>query len=212
MLNVTVPAAATGLPSPNRRSFLKGASVATTAVALPGAAAAGAHRPDPVFAALAEAVEANRIFEATLTELSAAHRAVLALGYGYEPRVEHAGALLRSHADICTAFDIERMRFPTVAAKLDAAEAKLIAEFDRQAEAIRAVEVEQRVAELEHREDTESDAAIAAEVEALSTVPTTLAGIAALAEFLSLPRIAGGDHAITGAQSIAAACRNLITS
>jgi hypothetical protein len=210
MSNAPVPAAATGLPSLDRRRFLTRTSMAAVAVALPAASLAGA--PDPVFAAIARASDLNQTFEATVSEVSAAQSAVLALGQGYSASVEFAGARLCSHAEIQSAFDIERFRFPLQRAKIDRAQDRLAAEFDRRAAAIRAVEIEHDLDALECREISEGDAAIAAEVEALSTVPTSLAGVAALADFMCLRRIAGGDHAVLGAASIAAACRNFISA
>lgn len=207
MPNAPVAAAATGLPF-TRRLFLGRASA--TAVALTVPAAAIAHAPDPIFAAIAKAVEANRIFEATLAKLSASEAAVLALGYGYAARVEFACASLASRDEIKDAFQVQRVRFPLQTAKIEAAEKRLLAEFDRRAAAIRAVEVQHDQDDLKRREGSESDAAIAAEIEALSTVPKTLAGMAALAEFMCLQRIADSDYAKLGAVSLATACRNLI--
>lgn len=208
MLNATVRAAATGLPSLNRRLFLSRTSATAFALALPVAAVA--HQPDPIFAAIAKATEAAAAFEETCSQLSAAEAAVLALGLGYQAHVEFAAATIYSHENLRKAFDVERTRFPMMGEKLQLAEDKLHAELDRKAAAIRSVEVAHGYDELERREASDSAATIAAEIDALSTVPKTLAGMAALADFMCLQRIADSDNAKLGAASLAAACRNLI--
>jgi len=65
MLNITVPAAATGLPSTNRRSFLAGSSAAAAGVALPVAACANV-APDPALRAIAAWKPVRAKYEAAL--------------------------------------------------------------------------------------------------------------------------------------------------
>jgi hypothetical protein len=208
MPNAIVRAAATGLPSLSRRLFLGRASAISVAAAIPAAAVAKA--PDPIFAAVEDALAAEDRFNRTIELLSAAHRAVLAHGFGYKPTLEILGTVARSRDEVRRLYNLERFRFPTAAATIDAAERRSLAAFDHRATLIASTRKEHDADALELAEKVDGKASIEAEVAALSTVPVTLAGITALATYMSLRHVSEGDNLAIGARSLAMACRNLL--
>lgn len=198
-----------------RRSFV--ASAAALSAALPVSIATAAPAADPIFAAIAAWQEADAAWLVKLDRSCEAENACMAENAMSPPclDVELCGVpfSFRSNAEI-TYFlrnlpnrgasateNIERMQ---------AAEQRLRDALEAERERVELVRSKHDIDALEAHQETASDAARIALGRAVETVPTTLAGIRALAELMSDPdRFYNGQNE-TGLASLAAACRALL--
>lgn len=188
-----------------RRSFIAGSAAA--AVAGPALAAAG---PDPIFAAIAawQATDDEWMARLDLHSLAEdACQAERALGTA-ELRIDfhgvpftiksdaHVSHFLRGLPHDGTQAHEDRMR-----ALSDEWRAALAAERQR----VETVQTKHNLAWLEDHAQEASNAQTEAQRVVVTTVPTTLAGIRALAEFMNAPNRLHEDHFSPGLASIAAA-------
>jgi hypothetical protein len=216
MSNAPVRAAAEGMPRSTRRAFIT--SAAAVAVAAPATiASATPATGDPVFAAIAAWKEADAAWLAKVDLFGAAEEACSA---------ENAIAVARLDIEICGvpfrfSSDEEISYFLRTlpnrgasatenAERLAQAGERFRADLAAERERVASVRSKHNVDVLEAQMEAASSVAQKAAGRIVATIPTTLAGVRALAEFLAVPdRLYVGQDE-TGLASLAAACRALL--
>lgn len=216
MSNAPVPAAAEGMPKSTRRAFIT--SAAAVAVAAPvSVATAASPVVDPIFALIAAWEQADGDWLAKLYLFGKAETACAAekaIGV-ISVDIELCGVpfTFRTHEEISYFLKTLPNRgasAPENVERLQAAGQRFRDALDAERERVELVRSKHKVDFLEAYAETASDAAIRALGRVVETVPTTLAGIRALAELMAVPdRLCVGQDEV-GLTSLAAACRALL--
>ncbi|MBA3904242.1 MAG: hypothetical protein C0522_11315 [Rhodocyclaceae bacterium] len=190
-----------------RRSFIAGSAAAAATVAGPALAAVG---PDPIFAAIAAWQAADDEWMARLDLYSVAEdacQAERALNTA-ELQIDFHGIPFTFRTDSHISFflrslphDGTRAREERQLALSKEWRAALAAERQR----VETVQTKHNFVWLEEHASEAGDAQTEAQRVVVTTVPTTLAGVRALAEFMTAPNRLHEDHFSPGLASIAAA-------
>lgn len=216
MSNAPVPAAAEGMPNSTRRAFIT--SAAAIAVAAPGAVATAASPTvDPIFALIAAWEQADADWLAKLDQFGQAENACAAEKAVGAARIEieicGVPFTFRTNEEISYFLRTLPNRGASGAENVDRlqdAGQRFRDALDTERERVEMVRSKHNVDFLKAHAETASDAATLALGRVVETVPTSLTGIRALAEFMAVPERLDSGHGETGLASLAAACRALL--
>lgn len=216
MSNAPVPAAATGLPKSTRRAFMASAAALSAAAPVSIGLAASAAR-DPVFAAIADWHRVDAEWLAKLEiygEAESACKAENAL-FGARIDVEICGVPFSFKTNEEISYFLNTLPNRGASATENVEQMQQAGQRFRDAlegerKRVEQVRSQHAIDLLDAQAQTASDVATAALVRVVETVPTTLPGIRALAEFMAEPERVHDNLFETGLASLAEACRAVL--
>lgn len=216
MSNAPVPAAAEGMPNSTRRAFI--ASAAAVAAATPlSVASAASLGVDPIFTLIAAWRKADLDWLERVELFCASEKACSAekaIGYA-RIDVDMCGVPFSFSNNEEIAYFLRNLPNRGASAtenaeRLAQAGERFRADLRAERERVELVRMKHKIDELEAGMEAASTVAQEAAARVVATVPTSQAGIRALAEFMAVPdRLYVGQDE-TGLASLATACRALL--